>query len=236
MRLDKYLADMNAGTRSALRRDIRKGLVTVDGSAVSDPAFPVSEGQEVLYDGRKIVRREYEYYLLNKPQGVISATEDPRQKTVLDLLPEIRRTDLFPVGRLDRDTTGLLLITNDGELAHRLLSPKKHVDKRYRALLDGEVTEEMIAAFRAGLPVDEGFTALPAELTAGEARSDGTAEADLVIREGKFHQVKRMFEAAGRTVLALRRLTMGPLVLPPDLPEGAFRELTADELASLKAL
>lgn len=236
MRLDKYLADMNAGTRSTLRREIRKGLVTVDGKAVKDPACPVGDGQEVRLNGRKIVWRAYEYYLLNKPQGVISATEDPRQETVLHLLPEIRRADLFPVGRLDKDTTGLLLITNDGELAHRLLSPKKHVDKRYRALIDGEVTEEMTAAFRAGLMLDGEFTALPAELTAGTVHPDGTAEAEVVICEGRFHQVKRMFAAVGRNVLALTRLAMGPLSLPPELPEGAFRELTQEELAALRTL
>ena len=227
MRLDKYLADMNAGTRSTLRREIRKGLVTVDGKTVKDPACPVGDGQEVRLNGRKIVWRAYEYYLLNKPQGVISATEDPRQETVLHLLPEIRRTDLFPVGRLDKDTTGFLLITDDGELAHRMLSPKSHVYKLYEAECDRKLTLHDVQKFSEGIVYgDKNF--LPAEM-----KIIGDNKALVEICEGKFHQVKRMFSAVGAEVTALRRLRIGEVFLDEGLKPGEFRELTENEIKDI---
>lgn len=236
MRIDKFLSDMGAGTRAEIKKAIKKGRVFAGGKAVKDPGAPF-EGGPVFFDGLQIPYEPYAYYMLNKPAGVVSATQDPRQETVLDLLPKPRRKDLFPVGRLDKDTEGLLLITNDGELAHHLLSPKKHVDKTYFALVQGLIAEADIAAFALGLVVDEGFTAMPAILS--PLRIDETemkTELTITIREGKFHQVKRMFLAIGKEVLYLKRLKMGPLSLDPSLPPGGSRRLTGEELSALKAL
>lgn len=234
MRLDKYLADMNAGTRSELKRDIRKGLVTVGGSVVKDPGRNVEPLTDIVcYRGKKIEYETYVYYMLNKPAGVISATEDKRMQTVVDLLPEERRRDIFPVGRLDKDTEGLLLITNDGELAHRLLSPKYHVDKKYFARIRGRVTDEDVAAFARGIHLMD-FTCMPADLVI--ERSGEISEVTVIIREGKFHQIKRMFEAVDKEVIYLKRLEMGSLILDPELAPGEFRRLTEEELRSLSAL
>ena len=232
MRLDKYLSEMGAGTRSDLKKAIRAGRVTVNGSVMKDPAAHVREDDEVRLDGEPVAYEEYVYYMLHKPAGVISATEDKRQQTVLDLIDERQRKGLFPVGRLDRDTEGLLLITNDGELAHRLLSPKRHVDKVYFARLDGPVSEAERKLFAEGLRIDEMFTALPADLEI----LDPPSEVRVTIREGKFHQVKRMFETVGREVLYLKRLSMGPLLLDECLPIGAYRRLTSEELSAIMEL
>lgn len=235
MRLDKFLADMSVGSRKELKQSIRKGCVTIDGAVIRDPGFSVSGTEEVVYRGERIEYREMEYYMLNKPAGVISATEDKKAKTVLDLLGERKRKDLFPVGRLDIDTHGLLLITNDGDLAHRLLSPRHHVDKVYFARVNGIVTEEDRAAFETGLQVDDELTALPAVLeVTGVFPEQGQSEARVTIREGKFHQIKRMFLAVGKEVLYLKRLSMGTLQLDEELPEGGFRELTEQEVIQLK--
>ncbi len=234
MRLDKYLADMNAGTRSELKKDIRKGMVRVGDSVVKDPGRNVDpKTGEVYYRGRRVRYETYVYYMLHKPAGVVSATEDRRMKTVIDLLPQDRRRDLFPVGRLDRDTEGLLLITNDGELAHRLLSPKNHVDKKYSARVRGAVTDADIEAFAAGIELSD-FTCMPAELVV--THSGDISEVFVTIREGKFHQIRRMFEAVGKEVVYLKRLSMGSLVLDEELPPGASRRLTEDELCMLFSL
>ena len=233
MRLDKLLADMNLGTRKDLKQEIRRGDVLVNGAPVKDPGFSVDGSEEILWKGKRVRYAAYEYYLLNKPAGVISASEDPKQETVLDLLGADRRRDLFPVGRLDKDTVGLLLITNDGDLAHRLLSPKKHVDKTYYALVTGRVTQEDVDAFREGFDVDESLHTLPARLEILSV-TEKNSEVHVTIREGKFHQIKRMFSARGMEVLYLKRLTMGPLTLDPDLPEGSFRPLTEEELEALR--
>jgi len=229
MRLDKYLAEMGAGTRKEIGKAVRAGRVTVNGQTVKNAAMQVTAEDEVSMDGVSVEYEEYVYYMLNKPAGVISATEDARERTVLDLISERQRKGLFPVGRLDRDTEGLLLITNDGGLAHRLLSPRHHVDKVYYARLDGPVGEAEKALFAQGLKVDETLTALPAELEILEPAT----EFRLTIREGKFHQVKRMFEAVGREVLYLKRLSMGPLALDESLPQGAYRRLTAEEESAI---
>lgn len=229
MRLDRYLAEMGAGSRSELKKAIRAGRVTVNGSVMRDPAGQIRADDEVCLDNIRIAYEKYVYYMLHKPAGVISATEDKRQQTVLDLIDERQRKGLFPVGRLDRDTEGLLLITNDGELAHRLLSPKKHVDKVYFARLDGPVGEAERKMFAEGLRVDDTLTALPADLEI----LDPASEVRVTIREGKFHQVKRMFEAVGREVLYLKRLSMGPLFLDESLPIGAYRRLTSEELSAI---
>ena len=229
MRLDKYLAEMGAGTRKEVRKMIRDGRVSINGQKENDPGRKVMEGEEVRADGAPVVYEKYVYYMLHKPAGVISATEDAREQTVLDLIDEKKRKGLFPVGRLDRDTEGLLLITNDGELAHRLLSPKRHVDKVYFARLDGPVGEEEKKLFAQGLKVDDTLTALPAELEI----LDGKNEVRVTVREGKYHQVKRMFQAVGREVLYLKRLSMGPLVLDEQLPAAAYRRLTGEEESAI---
>ena len=229
MRLDKYLAEMGSGTRKEIGKAVRAGRVTVNGQTVKNAAMQVTAEDEVSMDGVSVEYEEYVYYMLNKPAGVISATEDARERTVLDLISERQRKGLFPVGRLDRDTEGLLLITNDGGLAHRLLSPRHHVDKVYYARLDGPVGEAEKALFAQGLIVDETLTALPAELEILEPAT----EVRVTIREGKFHQVKRMFEAVGREVLYLKRLSMGPLALDESLPQGAYRRLTAEEESAI---
>ena len=228
MRLDKYLCDMGAGTRSQVKQKIRKGLVTLEGEKVTRPECQVNPGQTVLVEGVPFIYTELEYYMLNKPAGVISASEDPRERCVVDLIESRKRKDLFPVGRLDKDTEGLLLITNDGGLAHRLLSPKKHVDKVYYARVQGRVTQEDAELFRRGVDIGEKKQTLPAELrilNAGEI-----SEIELTIREGKFHQVKRMFHAAGKEVLYLKRLQMGPLRLDESLKPGEYRTLNTQEL------
>lgn len=229
MRLDKYLAEMGAGTRKEIGKAVRAGRVTVNGQTAKNAAMQVTAEDEVSMDGVSVEYEEYVYYMLNKPAGVISATEDARERTVLDLISERQRKGLFPVGRLDRDTEGLLLITNDGGLAHRLLSPRHHVDKVYYARLDGPVGEAEKALFAQGLKVDETLTALPAELEILEPAT----EVRVTIREGKFHQVKRMFEAVGREVLYLKRLSMGPLALDESLPKGDYRRLTAEEESAI---
>ncbi len=232
MRLDKYLADMGLGTRSEIKKAVRSGRVSVDGRAVTNPAAKVGPEEVVLFDGTAVTYEPYVYYMLHKPAGVISASEDRRERTCVDLIDETRRRDLFPVGRLDRDTEGLLLITNDGDLCHRLLTPSRHVDKVYYARISGKVTEEDVRGFADGLQVDADFRAMPAQLRI--LRSDSVSEVEIVIREGKFHQIKRMFRAVGKEVLYLKRLSMGSLTLDPALEAGAWRRLTADELAELR--
>ena len=229
LRLDKYLADMGLGTRSEVKQAVRKGRVQVNGQTVREPEYKTdTETDQVWFNGQPVAYREYEYYMLNKPAGVISASEDPRERCVVDLIESRKRKDLFPVGRLDKDTEGLLLITNDGGLAHRLLSPKKHVDKVYYARVQGRVTQEDAELFRRGVDIGEKKQTLPAELrilNAGEI-----SEIELTIREGKFHQVKRMFHAAGKEVLYLKRLQMGPLRLDESLKPGEYRTLNTQEL------
>ena len=232
MRLDKYLADMGLGTRSEIKKAVRSGRVSVDGRTVTDPGTKVGPEDAVLFDGTAVTYEPYVYYMLHKPAGVISASEDRRERTCVDLIDETRRRDLFPVGRLDRDTEGLLLITNDGDLCHRLLTPSRHVDKVYFARVSGRVTGEDVRGFADGLQVDADFRAMPAQLRI--LRSDSVSEVEIVIREGKFHQIKRMFRAVGKEVLYLKRLSMGSLTLDPALEAGAWRRLTADELAELR--
>ena len=237
MRLDKFLSDMGVGSRSELKRSIRKGLVTVNGQVQKDPGADVDTTSEISFDGNPVLYQSFEYYMMNKPAGVISASEDKRQKTVLDLMDSRKRKDLFPAGRLDRDTEGLLLITNDGQLAHRLLSPKHHVDKCYFVRVSGTLGEEDVQRFADGIPYDEALTAMPAKLRILESGTDFST-AETTIQEGKFHQIKKMFAALGngREVVYLKRLSMGPLTLDPDLAPGEYRALTEEELAALKSL
>ncbi len=232
IRLDKYLADMGKGTRSEVKKAISKGLVRVNNEIVKKPETKLeTDSDHVLFDGVLVGYAQYEYYMLNKPDGVISATEDKREKTVIDLITEKKRKDLFPVGRLDRDTEGLLLISNDGELAHRLLSPSKHVDKVYYAKIDGKVTIEDVEAFQQGVDIGEEKLTRPAKLRI--LKSGTQSEIELTICEGKFHQVKRMFQAVGKEVVYLKRLQMGTLILDESLKPGEYRELTEQEIADL---
>ena len=232
IRLDKYLADMGCGTRQEVKKFIRSGQVSVDGIVVKKPETKVEQTvQEVFLNGEKVGYESFEYYMLNKPAGVISATEDQGCQTVVDLIKDKKRKDLFPVGRLDKDTEGLLLITNDGELAHRLLSPKKHVDKTYYAKVQGIVTQEDVRKFAEGVDIHEKKLTAPAVLEV--VKSGEVSEILLTICEGKFHQVKRMFEAVGKKVIYLKRLSMGPLQLDETLMPGEYRELTEKEKDTL---
>lgn len=232
IRLDKYLADMSIGTRTEVKKFIRQGKVTVDGTVVKHPDLKIDANlQCVSCNGIEVEYKTYEYYMLNKPSGVVSATSDAKDKTVLDLIDSKKRKDLFPVGRLDKDTEGLLLITNDGELAHRLLSPKKHVDKLYFARVEGIVDKEDIKVFEKGIDIgDEEYTK-PAKLEI--LKSDIISEIKLTIQEGRFHQVKRMFEAVGKKVIYLKRLEMGTLKLDEGLALGEYRSLTQREIEEL---
>jgi len=232
MRLDKYLADMGVGTRTEVKKMIHQGKVEVDGAVVKMPEMKIeTDRQTISCNGSLLSYSHFEYYMLNKPAGVISATTDAKDKTVLDLITEKKRKDLFPVGRLDKDTEGLLLITNDGDMAHRLLSPKQHVDKVYYAKIEGQVTEKDVCLFAEGLSIGNGEQAKPAKLEI--LVTDTISEILLTIQEGKFHQVKRMFEAVGKRVVYLKRLSMGTLVLDEQLAPGQYRPLTKEEIQQL---
>ncbi|WP_281738376.1 pseudouridine synthase [Enterococcus dispar] len=236
MRLDKYLADMQIGSRKEVKGYIKKGWVQVNGITVKQDKFQVQpEADTVSYQGVEVRYQKYFYYMLNKPSGVISATTDKQQKTVIDLLqPTDFRPDLFPVGRLDKDTEGFVLLSNDGELAHELLSPKKHVAKEYFAKVSGVMTKEDVVAFAKGLTLDQGEVALPGKLQilkVDEVKE--TSEISLVISEGKFHQVKRMVQAVGKKVTYLRRDRIGAVCLDSELKLGDYRPLTKKEIIAL---
>jgi 16S rRNA pseudouridine516 synthase len=234
MRLDKLLANMGFGTRKEVKLLLKQKAVTVDGEVVKDASMHVNpDEQDVSVHGERVQYTEFVYLMMNKPPGVISATEDLYDQTVIDLLdPLAQHFKPFPVGRLDKDTEGLLLITNDGQLAHNLLSPKKHVPKTYYAKIDGIVTEEDAIAFKQGVELDDGYVTKPGELKI--LHSGPQSEIELTIQEGKFHQVKRMFEARQKKVTYLKRLSMGSLCLDEQLNLGEYRELTNEELSSLK--
>lgn len=234
MRLDRLLVTLGLGSRSEVQRLIRSGAVAVGGETVRDPAVHVPDGAAVTADGRALDTRLARTVMLHKPAGVLTAARDPRQPTVMDLLPPaFRSLGCMPVGRLDKDTSGLLLLTTDGTLAHRLLSPTRHVDKVYLAEVDGPLGEPERAAFAAGLDLGD-FTALPAVLDVAES-SPARGVARVTVHEGKFHQVRRMFAAVGRCVTALHRERFGPLILDGTLAPGQWRDLTEDELAALRA-
>lgn len=234
-RLDKVLSNFGYGTRKEIKTAVKNGIVSVDGVTVKDSGMHVDPESSVIRIGAETLNyKKYIYVMMNKPDGVISATEDKKWKTVVDILPEeFGIFDLFPVGRLDIDTEGLLIMTNDGPLAHELLAPKKHVPKKYYALVDGNVTEEDIGKFKQGLILEDGYKTLPADLEI--IKSGEQSEIELVIYEGKFHQVKRMFEAVGKKVKYLKRVQMGKLKLDESLKTGESRELTEEELELLKS-
>lgn len=234
MRIDKFLSNMGYGSRKEVKVLLKSKAVEVNGEVVRDPKVHVDAATDsVTVGGERVEYTEFIYLLMNKPQGVVSATEDNYDRTVIDLLGEAERNfEPFPVGRLDKDTEGFLLLTNDGKLAHELLSPKKHVDKRYFAVIDGVVTEEDGEAFKRGVMLDDGYVTKPAALKV--LKSGAVSEIELTITEGKFHQVKRMFQSVGKRVTYLKRLSMGPLELDPKLQLGEYRHLTEEEIDSLK--
>jgi 16S rRNA pseudouridine516 synthase len=235
MRIDKVLSNLGYGSRKDVKKLLKDGAVKVNNVVVKDAKQHVDpERDSVTLNGEEIQYREFIYLMMNKPPGVISATEDNRDETVIDLLEvEDQIFEPFPVGRLDKDTEGLLLITNDGQLSHRLLSPKKHVPKTYFALIEGEVTEEDIEAFKNGVSLDDGYETKPGDLVI--LKSGLTSDIELTITEGKFHQVKRMFQSVGKRVIYLKRLSMGPLKLDETLELGEYRELTDEELEMLNS-
>lgn len=235
MRLDKLLTHTGFGTRKSIKPLLKSGQVLVNQTIQKDGKFQVNpEIDTVEVAGEQAYYQEYVYFMLNKPQGVISATEDSQHETVIDLLDERDcAMSPFPVGRLDKDTEGLLLLTNDGTLSHQLLSPKKHVDKCYVAEVRGEVTAEDIALFAQGVTLKDGYTCKPAQLSIKQI-VEGHTHIEVIIQEGKYHQVKRMFEACGKQVLYLKRISMGKLELDETLALGEYRPLTAVELDALK--
>ena len=235
-RLDKVLANLGYGTRKELKKIVRNGIVEVNGVVAKDSGMQVDpEKDKIVINGEEIYYRKFIYLMMNKPDGVISATYDNRDETVIDLLEvEHQVFEPFPVGRLDKDTVGLLLLTNDGELNHRLIAPKWKVDKVYFAKIDKKVTESDIKAFQKGITLDDGYVCKEAKLEIQSASEEGS-EVLVTIQEGKFHQVKRMFEAVGKKVVYLKRVEFGTLKLDEDLEEGEYRELTEEEIAILKS-
>ena len=225
MRLDKFLTEMGLGTRSEVKKLLKTKQITVNGEVVTKPETKVEpETDKISYKGEPVTYCEYEYYLFYKPAGCV----------VMDYLTDTVRSDLFPVGRLDIDTEGLLLITNDGALAHDLLSPAKHVEKTYYAVIDGVVTEKDVNCFENGVDIGEKKLTKSGKLRI--LKSEPKSEIELTITEGRFHQVKRMFEAVGKKVLYLKRISMGPLQLTDDLKPGEYRSLTEEEITALKTV
>ena len=230
IRLDKALSNMGAASRKEVKEAVKKGKILVNGIPAKSSDIKITAADELIINGILLKYKKYEYYMLNKPAGVISATTDSKEQTVTDLISG-KRKDLFPVGRLDKDTVGLLIITNDGALAHDLLSPVKHVKKTYFVRVEGRIQTETENIFSAGIRIgSEQFQ--PAELVI--LKNDEVSEAEITIYEGKFHQIKRMFEAVGNRVIFLKRLSMGNLRLDDSLPDGDYRELSEEELQQLK--
>ncbi len=231
MRLDKFLVACEVGSRSQVKNLIKKGLISIDGKVCKDADFKFDENTcEVTYMGKVLQYAQFEYYMLNKPQGVVTATQDNFDKTVMDLLTDVHKKDMFPVGRLDKDTEGLLLITNDGALAHILLSPKKHVDKTYLVGLRSPIQEDDISKLEQGVDIGEEKQTLPAKVVVLDP-----LHIELTIHEGKFHQVKRMLQAVNNEVIYLKRISFGSIPLDVTLEPGEYRPLTEKEICILKA-
>lgn len=230
IRLDKYLGECGEGTRSEIKSFVKKGLVTVNGQVVKDSGQKVDTKADIIaLNGRKIVYEKFRYFMLNKPQGCVSATRDGLSKTVIEFLEGEVTRDLFPVGRLDKDTEGFLLITNDGQLGHELLSPKKHVDKKYIAHVSKPLSQDEMKHFASGVDIGDEKPTMPAEIALID---DNVYE--VVLQEGRYHQVKRMFEAFGSTVEYLKRISMGDVQLDNELSPGEYRRLTEDEVELLR--
>ncbi len=251
LRLDKYLADIGIGTRSEVKKLLKQGLISVNGQIAKDSSLKVNpETDKVTYNGKELTYQEFHYYMLNKPAGCVSATRDGLSPTVIEFLKGEPTKDLFPVGRLDKDTEGLLLVTNDGMLAHNLLSPKKHVNKTYIAFVDRALDAEEKELFKSGLDIGDETPTLPAELIEASEKqiSDNLENASInheglnyskaylvIIKEGRYHQIKRMFEHFKSNVVYLKRLSMGNLQLDFQLLPGHYRPLTSEEILSLKS-
>lgn len=231
-RLDKILANTGRWSRKEVRELVRAGRVTVNGTVARSPEEKWDPSAQFVVDGELVSGERLVYLMLHKPAGLVSATEDPRQPTVLELLPDhLKRVGLFPAGRLDKDTEGLLLLTNDGEMAHRLLAPRRHVDKVYFVRVDGQLDQADVDAFAAGMTLGDGLVCMPAGLELLEEPDTAL----VTLREGKYHQIKRMLASRGKPVRYLKRLTMGPLSLDPKLELGQWRPLTGEELDALRA-
>ncbi|SET10746.1 pseudouridine synthase [Anaerobranca gottschalkii] len=233
MRLDKVLANMGFGSRKDIKKLVKAGKVSINGELANDPSAYVDPYcDEIILSGKPVIYKEFIYIMMNKPPGVLSATEDDRDPVVVDLLKEEDKAfKPFPVGRLDKDTEGLLLLTNDGKLAHKLTSPKKKVPKIYYADVLGEVTQRDVEIFSKGVTLDDGYRTMPGQLEI--IKSGEISQIQLTIYEGKFHQVKRMFQAVGKRVIYLKRIAMGDLKLDENLKLGQYRHLTEEELALL---
>ena len=236
IRLDKFLSEMSGWTRSEVKKIVRTGSVTVDGNEVKKPETKIDEKLSIVsVDGRQIKYNKYEYYMLNKPKGFVSATTDREYKTVVDIISSSEKKDLFPVGRLDIDTEGLLLITNGGELAHRLLAPKNHVEKTYYVEVSGILDDVDVDAVEKGLDIGEEKNTIPAKMEILKTDiQNNISSCYLTIHEGKFHQVKRMMKKLGKTVTYLKRVSMGSLILDSKLKKGNYRKLTEQEIIELK--
>lgn len=232
MRIDKFLSDMGIATRKEASNIARRGGILLNGTPIKDCAKHIDpEKDEIIFCGRVVSYQKFRYFMLNKPEGYVSATEDGRDKTVLDLLPvEYKKFNLFPCGRLDKNTLGLMLITDNGELAHRLLSPKRHVKKIYAYRSKFPLTDEEKALLEGGVALDDGYETKPAEIELSADRASG----HIALVEGKYHQIKRMFEAVHNKITYLERVTFGPLILDGGLARGEWRELTAEEISALE--
>lgn len=234
MRIDKVLADAGFGTRSEVKKAIKQGLVIIDDVRVRDAKTQVDPNeQHILFNQVPVQYQQDVYLMLNKPKGVVSATEDNLHKTVIDIVaPTWGHKKLFPIGRLDKDTEGLLILTTDGHYSHELMSPKKHVSKLYRAVVDGFVTSKDQDSFKTGVILNDGYQTKPATLVIKEQAANSIVTIEVV--EGKFHQIKRMFEAVNKTVLELERLRIGGLLIDPSLKRGSYREMTVEEIELAK--
>lgn len=230
MRLDKFLANNKLGTRSEIKKSLKKGSCTINGVLVKCADYKVQDEDEIIFDGKIVINKINQniYILMNKPKGVVTATKDNFDKTVIDILGENGTTDLFPVGRLDKDTTGLLIITNDGDFAHSTLSPKKHVPKKYHVELDGDLPKSIYTEFLKGVKLNDVERAKPAEIEILDSR-----HCNVIITEGKYHQIKRMFHRFGLEVLELSRISFGNLILDENLDQGDYRFLDTDEVEKI---
>lgn len=232
MRLDKFLKENGICSRSEAKKILKQGLITVNDNVIKDCDYKVDENNDVVvYNGEVINYQEYVYLMVNKPAGVICATEDYKDMTILDLVNEYKHKNLFPFGRLDKDSVGLVILSNNGKLAHELLSPKKHVDKKYYLKIKGKLTEEDVKAFKEGIVLEDDYKCKSA--TVEIIHSDEISECYAIISEGKFHQLKRMFKMLNKEVVYLKRISFGNISLDESLNEGEYRELTKEEIASL---
>lgn len=233
MRLDKVLSNGGTGSRKEIKELVKKGLISVNDNKIRDSAVHVDpEADTITVNNQRFIYKKYIYIMLNKPNGVITATADKFNKTVLDLIDEsYKKYNLFPVGRLDKDTEGLILLTNDGDMAHSILSPKKHIPKKYFVKFLGKLLEKDIETFEQGVILEDGYKTMPSQIKV--LTEDEYSSAELIIFEGKFHQVKRMFEVLGKKVVYLKRLSIANLILDPTLELGQYRELNDDETKTL---